>query len=82
MLGPELRALHLRAGRDELEGATLRIEHVPVRVACWRCAVDTETDEFPLACEGCGSVDVDVAAGDELLVESLELEEAVPVGGR
>jgi hydrogenase nickel incorporation protein HypA/HybF len=67
----------------ELEGAELVVEHVPARVACRRCGAETEATEFPLGCAACASVDVDVVAGDELLVEALELaEELVPAGGR
>jgi hydrogenase nickel incorporation protein HypA/HybF len=75
-------AFELVAAGTEVEGAELRVEHLPVRVRCARCHAESEADDFPLACAGCGSVDVDVITGDELLVESLELEEEVPVGGR
>jgi hydrogenase nickel incorporation protein HypA/HybF len=75
-------AFELVAAGTEVEGAELRVEHVPVRVQCARCGTESEADDFPLACADCGSVDVDVITGDELLVESLELEEEVPVGGR
>ena len=34
--------------------------------------------ELPFACPSCGSVDVDVRAGDELFVEALELIESSP----
>jgi hydrogenase nickel incorporation protein HypA/HybF len=75
-------AFELVAAGTEVEGAELRVEHVPARVRCARCAVESDADEFPLACARCGSVDVDVVAGEELLVESLELEEeGIPVGG-
>jgi hypothetical protein len=38
--------------------------------------------EFPFACPSCGSVDVDVKAGDELFVDALELvdQERAPSG--
>jgi hydrogenase nickel incorporation protein HypA/HybF len=75
-------AFELVAAGTEVEGAELRVEHVPARVACARCAAESEAPELPLACTRCGSLDVEVVAGDELLVESLELEDAVPVGGR
>ena len=68
-------AFELVAAGTEIEGAALEVEHVPVRVRCARCKIESEAPEFPLACAGCGSVHVDVVAGDELLVESLELEE-------
>jgi hydrogenase nickel incorporation protein HypA/HybF len=75
-------AFELVAAGTEVEGAELRVEHVPVRVRCARCAAENEVPDFPLACAACGSVDVEVVAGDELLVESLELEEPLALTGR
>src|SRR5919204_4062920 len=70
-------AFELVAAGTEVEGAELRVEHVPARVHCARCETEREAGEFPLACASCGSVDVDVVAGDELLVEALELDESL-----
>ena len=65
------------------EGTELVIEHVPARVTCRACAVESEPTDFPFGCASCGSVDVEVNGGDELLVDSLELEdEPIAVGGR
>ena len=75
-------AFELVAAGTEVEGAELRVEHVPVRVRCARCAAESEAPEFPLACAECGSLDVDVIAGNELLVDALELEEPIAVGRR
>jgi hydrogenase nickel incorporation protein HypA/HybF len=76
-------AFELVAAGTNLAGAALELEHVPVRVGCERCDSETVVDEFPLACGRCGSLDVRIVAGNELLVESLELEdEAVAAGGR
>jgi hydrogenase nickel incorporation protein HypA/HybF len=58
------------------EGAELRIEHVPATVRCTRCATETTLDAFPAHCSACGGLDVEVTGGEELLVDSLELEEA------
>jgi hydrogenase nickel incorporation protein HypA/HybF len=82
-------AFELVASGTSVAGAKLNIEDEPLRVACARCSSESEQNEFPLTCAHCGSLDVDVVAGDELLVESLELEdEPIPeeqstlVGGR
>ncbi len=57
-----------------LEGAALELEEVPVRVSCRGCAGESAPDGFPLACAACGGLDVEVVQGEELQVESLELE--------
>ncbi len=63
------------------EGAELRIEQVPVRISCSRCGGDAELEAFPLTCPACGAADVQVTAGEEFLVESLEVLDG-PVAGR
>ncbi|MGN6753899.1 MAG: hydrogenase maturation nickel metallochaperone HypA [Intrasporangium sp.] len=57
-----------------LSGARLEIEHVPVTLQCRDCGSRTVvTDALMLSCGGCAGWHVDVVAGEELLVESLEL---------
>ena len=76
-------AFELLADGTEVEGAELAIEDVPARVACRRCGAESEVDAFPLACAACGALDVEVVAGEECEVTSLEIEEAaVAAAGR
>jgi hydrogenase nickel incorporation protein HypA/HybF len=76
-------SFELVAAGTNVEGAELQVDRIPARVTCRGCGAESNGTEFPLACASCGSVDVDVAAGNELLVESIELEdEPVVVGGR
>jgi hydrogenase nickel incorporation protein HypA/HybF len=76
-------AFELVASGTNAEGATLRVEHVAARVACAGCGAATEVTAFPLLCARCGSSDVAVVAGEELQVESIDVEdEPVAVGGR
>lgn len=56
-------------------GASLEIEPVPAAGICRRCGRESELFEFPLRCLSCGAVDLEITGGEELLVESLELEE-------
>jgi hydrogenase nickel incorporation protein HypA/HybF len=65
-----------------VEGAELEIEDVQTAVRCRRCGGDTALREFPLQCGRCESFDVDIVAGEELFVESLELEEWTGGGAR
>jgi hydrogenase nickel incorporation protein HypA/HybF len=69
-------AFELVARGTPVEGAELEIEEVAARVACPVCAAETEIEQFPLACGRCGSLAVEVVAGEELHVESLEIEHA------
>jgi hydrogenase nickel incorporation protein HypA/HybF len=71
-------AFELVTQGTSIEGAELEIEDVPARVACRTCKADNRLVEFPFACPSCGSVDVDVRAGDELFVDALEFVESRP----
>ena len=65
-----------------LEGAALEIEHVPVTVAC-ACGAVTTLDVPVLACASCGSGDVELRSGDELILVALETAgSAVPSEAR
>ena len=57
------------------EGARLDQELVPARLRCRACAREWGIDEPDFRCPGCGGVDVEVAAGQELEVESIDVEE-------
>jgi hydrogenase nickel incorporation protein HypA/HybF len=77
-------AFELVSAGTEVEGAELVIEEVPATVRCGACAAETTLEEFPAHCSACGAFDVEVEGGEELLVDSLELEDIkamTPTGG-
>lgn len=63
-------------GRDTLcEGARLEQLLVPASVRCARCRDERELGDVPVfACPACGGT-CDITAGNELQVESIEVEE-------
>jgi hydrogenase nickel incorporation protein HypA/HybF len=59
-------------GGTPLEGSKLVIEQTPGAAHCRSCGQDSALDDLILLCS-CGSADVDVIAGRELRVLSVEL---------
>jgi hydrogenase nickel incorporation protein HypA/HybF len=76
-------AFGLVAEGTPVEGAELVMEIVPAAGRCRACGTESELPGFPLLCAACGSADLELTQGEELLVDALELEELTPtaIGG-
>jgi hydrogenase nickel incorporation protein HypA/HybF len=57
-----------------VEGATLQLRMVPVRMRCPRCDKNFERPLFSFVCPDCGALGHPTKTGNEFYVESLELE--------
>jgi len=68
-------AFELSAVGTAAEGAVLELEEVAAAGWCRTCEARTGLPELPLLCRVCGSSEVEVTQGEELLVDSLELDE-------
>ena len=55
------------------EGASLVVEEVPAELTCRACQAVTSPDTPFLACERCGSMDVELSHGRELQLKSVEI---------
>jgi hydrogenase nickel incorporation protein HypA/HybF len=75
-------SFELCAHGTAVEGAALELQEVPVTVRCRTCGAESEPAGFPLICGACGELSVEVVQGEELLVESLELEAELMTSGR
>jgi hydrogenase nickel incorporation protein HypA/HybF len=64
-----------------VEGAELAVEAVPASGRCRACGRETALPGFPLRCSLCGEMDVEVLRGEELLVDSLEFDDALVRSG-
>ena len=60
----------------DLEGATLRIEQVPVQAQCNDCGAATEGYEPFVKCCKCGSLNLSIESGFELQILSAELADS------
>jgi hydrogenase nickel incorporation protein HypA/HybF len=74
-------AFQLVTDGTALDGAELAIEEVPARGRCRGCGTATTMTAFPLQCSHCGGLDMALLAGDELLVDALELDEEMTTEG-
>ncbi len=74
-------AFELLATGTALQGAELVVHEIPARGICRACGVQSTMTEFPLQCAGCGSLDLELLTGEELLVDALELEAEITTEG-
>jgi hydrogenase nickel incorporation protein HypA/HybF len=63
------------------EGAQLELEFVPVRLRCEACGCEWELEQPLFRC-ACGSTATEVVAGNELNVETIEIEEDACIAQR
>lgn len=68
-------ALSLGAADTPWADAAVHIRKEPLRVRCRECGREFGPQHLALRCPGCGASDVDVTAGQDLRLESLEVTE-------
>ena len=57
-----------------LAGSRIVVESVPARIRCRSCEHTADLGDLPsFACAACGGIDVEIVAGEEFLITSLEL---------
>jgi len=56
------------------EGARLEFRRVPAVLRCWNCTAEFTPDGRDYLCPQCGSARVKVIAGDDFLLESIDVE--------
>lgn len=73
---PELlaSAFPLAAAGSRMAHAALDLIDAPITVRCQTCGAETEAAINRLVCAACGDWHTQIVSGDELLLESVELE--------
>ena len=64
-----------RAGTSA-SSAELKVEHLPVKVRCNSCEQESEVKPNKMTCTHCGDWRTSLVTGDELMLLSVELEQA------
>lgn len=57
------------------EGADLILDEIPATGRCRDCGTESTLRAFPFQCSSCGGMSLEITQGEELYVESLEMEE-------
>jgi len=63
-----------------LAGSELVIEEINVTGRCNNCGAELEFDEPFFVCPECGSVDIEILSGREILIDALEVPDEREVG--
>lgn len=56
------------------EGAKLEFERIPARIRCAECGGENKIEGFRLICPACASRRVELIAGREAYIDSMEIE--------
>jgi hydrogenase nickel incorporation protein HypA/HybF len=59
-------------------GASLRVERVPLEAVCEQCGRTFRVEGFQFQCDTCGSLKLTLRGGEEILLESVMIEETEP----
>ena len=60
--------------RTPLAGSRIIVESVPARIRCRSCDRCADVGDSPsFACGQCGGIEIEIVAGEEFLITSLEL---------
>ena len=54
------------------EGASIKVDIVPLAIKCSECEKIVQGKQFSLSCPNCGSMNLGVLSGEELIVEGIE----------
>lgn len=73
-------AYPLAAAGTVAENADLVIESAAIVVSCGECGAESPASANRLLCASCGGYRTRVVSGDEMILKSLELENATGVG--
>jgi len=68
----ELRELLTAISKDTVaEGAKIEFEIIPVKTVCAKCGQEFNPEKMRLDCPHCGSTDIQMASGNELIVKEI-----------
>jgi hydrogenase nickel incorporation protein HypA/HybF len=68
-------AFEMAGAGTTAEGATLEIERVPADAACRHCGMKSQVSRMDAVCDACGSRDLDIVSGPEVVVHDVTVTE-------
>ena len=81
--GPSMdQAFALAAEGTVADGAEMDLVIIPLSVSCAACGQAGTSDDPLSLCPVCGSADIEMSGGDDLVLESIQLAPAADAPGR
>ena len=68
-------AFEVLAPGSAIDGATLQVHQTQATLRCRACGLEEPIDDLAVRCGKCGSCDTAIEGGQELLLQSIELED-------
>lgn len=66
------------AADTTLRGVSLDLERVPLEAVCNQCGHRFQVKRFHFQCDRCGSLHLTLRGGEEMVLDSVTMEETVP----
>jgi hydrogenase nickel incorporation protein HypA/HybF len=68
-------SFELASAGTEAESAKVEIQETPATVHCRACEKHSELNAAPFLCSNCSSPDIDVVAGEDMVLDEIELDD-------
>jgi hydrogenase nickel incorporation protein HypA/HybF len=68
-------SFELASAGTNAEGAELQIDETPAQLKCHACGKVSRGAAMPFICTHCGSPDIEITAGEDMILEDIELED-------
>ena len=75
-------SFRLMAAATPADGAAIEMNEITAALRCAQCEAEIDLDLPPFNCRRCGSSDIDIRSGDEIVIDAVELENGETIGRR
>jgi hydrogenase nickel incorporation protein HypA/HybF len=75
-------SFQLASAGTNAEGAELQMEETKAQIQCHACNTVSQGTAMPFVCVNCGSPNVEITAGEDMVLEEIELDDGKLIRNR